>query len=223
MKTFITFVVIFALFYSLVYFFGYRKAEEEEKKNLKKAEQLFEKHSSVINKMDLKEVHKFGLLNSRHQKMTSNSEITTHNYKPLFERLDKMKFKHTYGKYYFDEYSKELLRKKEKFITLTFGERDLRQSKYKSEKNYKGYKTSKNRKAHKLQKKYGWSKSDCGRVVGQRYWIGMSDKMAIESLGKPHDINRTVTARSVSEQWVYRWGDTIYLYFDDGIMTSYQN
>lgn len=51
--------------------------------------------------------------------------------------------------------------------------------------------------------------------------IGMTKEEVIEIFGKPKDINRTITADSVSEQWVYS-GD-IYLYFKDGILTTIQD
>jgi hypothetical protein len=52
------------------------------------------------------------------------------------------------------------------------------------------------------------------------FWLGMSDSMAIISLGSPNDINRTVGSWGVHEQWVY---DGNYYYFENGKMTSYQN
>ncbi|MEJ6952087.1 hypothetical protein [Natronospora cellulosivora (SeqCode)] len=55
-------------------------------------------------------------------------------------------------------------------------------------------------------------------------WIGMTDEMARIVLGQPNDINRTVTAFRVREQWVY--GDVSnrkYYYFENGILTSWQN
>lgn len=53
------------------------------------------------------------------------------------------------------------------------------------------------------------------------YWIGMTEKMALISLGKPNDINSTVGSWGVHEQWVY--GDGFYCYFENGILKSYQN
>ena len=49
----------------------------------------------------------------------------------------------------------------------------------------------------------------------------MTAEMARVSWGKPEDINRTTTALSVSEQWVYGSGNL--LYFKDGVLTSIQN
>jgi len=51
-------------------------------------------------------------------------------------------------------------------------------------------------------------------------WIGMTKEMALESWGKPEDINRTVSVLSVHEQWVY---GNAYLYFEGGILTSWQD
>lgn len=74
-----------------------------------------------------------------------------------------------------------------------------------------------NRKAD-LIKRYG--ATDAQGILEHKFWIGMTDKMAKESLGNPDDINRSVGSWGVHEQWVY--GDT-YLYFENSILTSYQN
>lgn len=51
--------------------------------------------------------------------------------------------------------------------------------------------------------------------------IGMSKAQVIGSMwGKPRKVNRTTTAYSESEQWVYDGG---YLYFTDGVLTAIQN
>lgn len=57
---------------------------------------------------------------------------------------------------------------------------------------------------------------------GKNPHLGMSREEVEASLwGKPLDINRTVTKYSTYEQWVY--GNGQYLYFDDGILTSFQD
>lgn len=65
----------------------------------------------------------------------------------------------------------------------------------------------------------------CEDIINQKFWIGMSSEWAIYSLGEPNDINTTVVGDLKREQWVY--GDPIYgatyLYFDNGILSSYQN
>jgi len=48
----------------------------------------------------------------------------------------------------------------------------------------------------------------------------MTAEQARTAWGAPEDINRTTTPFGTSEQWCY---DGSYLYFDDGILTSYQN
>jgi hypothetical protein len=60
------------------------------------------------------------------------------------------------------------------------------------------------------------------KLLNGQYWIGMTDEMARVSLGAPNDINKTVGSWGVHEQWIYR-ADDIYLYFENGILTSYQN
>lgn len=57
---------------------------------------------------------------------------------------------------------------------------------------------------------------------GNRWWLGMTEQEALASLGKPYPVNRTITPWGTHEQWVYRdFG--LYLYFDNGILTSGQD
>ena len=67
-------------------------------------------------------------------------------------------------------------------------------------------------------KKYG--QKTYNKLKEGYYWIGMNREMATISLGSPKDINRTVGSWGVHEQWVY---DNLYLYFENGKLTSYQN
>ena len=58
--------------------------------------------------------------------------------------------------------------------------------------------------------------------------IGMTKEMALASWGRPSDINRTVGSWGVHEQWVYSTSPAYgsipsnYLYFENGILTTYQ-
>jgi hypothetical protein len=70
----------------------------------------------------------------------------------------------------------------------------------------------------RLIKKYG--KENGERISYGEYWIGMSPEMATESLGNPETINHSVGSWGVNEQWVY---PSLYLYFDNGVLTSYQS
>ena len=49
--------------------------------------------------------------------------------------------------------------------------------------------------------------------------IGAPGKCAYIALGIPKDVNRTTTAQTVHDQWVY---PGIYVYVDDGIITAVQ-
>ena len=53
--------------------------------------------------------------------------------------------------------------------------------------------------------------------------LGMTKEQAEASWGKPYDINKSVYAFGVNEQWVYGEYGSSYLYFEDGILTSWQN
>jgi len=67
-------------------------------------------------------------------------------------------------------------------------------------------------------KRYG--ENNYSKMKQGYYWIGMNKEMATISLGSPNKVNRTVGAWGVREQWVY---ETIYLYFENGVLTSYQD
>ncbi len=48
----------------------------------------------------------------------------------------------------------------------------------------------------------------------------MTKEEVIDRIGKPNDINKTITTYGTAEQWVSP--NSLYLYFDEGILTSYQ-
>ena len=70
----------------------------------------------------------------------------------------------------------------------------------------------------KIIEKYG--NEDGGKILEGHVWIGMTKEMARESWGRPEKVNRTVNAYVVNEQWVY---SNNYLYFENGILTSWQD
>ena len=81
----------------------------------------------------------------------------------------------------------------------------------------------KRKQAQEERKKYlitRYGGSNAERILQNKIWIGMTKEMALESWGNPDDINRTVTAYYIHEQWVY---SSQYLYFEDGILTSWQD
>ena len=53
--------------------------------------------------------------------------------------------------------------------------------------------------------------------------IGMTAEQVLKETnwGRPHSVNRTTTAYGTREQWVYGYPN--YLYFTNGILTSFQN
>lgn len=76
-----------------------------------------------------------------------------------------------------------------------------------------------NPKMQRLMKRY--SPYTSKRIIEGEYWLGMSEDMAIESLGSPSERNTDVGAWGTKEQWVYR-SKGLYLYFDNGNLSSYQ-
>ena len=71
----------------------------------------------------------------------------------------------------------------------------------------------------------GVSSEVVGWITRGRYWTGMSSNLAKLSLGLPTAINRDVGQFGTVEQWIYRNSSPrpIYLYFRDGILTSFQD
>jgi len=66
-----------------------------------------------------------------------------------------------------------------------------------------------------------WGYSIANKIKQKEIWIGMTSEMARRSIGSPKDINRSTYSFGVREQWVYPNGK--YLYFEDGVLTSYQD
>jgi hypothetical protein len=58
-------------------------------------------------------------------------------------------------------------------------------------------------------------------ILDLKIGISRSDAMRAFFWGPPGHINKTTTARGISEQWVYEGGK--YLYFENGILTAIQN
>ncbi len=67
-----------------------------------------------------------------------------------------------------------------------------------------------------------FTNSELQKIKKEEPWIGMSPEALILSIGRPTDVNQTVTDAGVSEQWVYRWGKDRYFYFKNGKLTSFQ-
>ena len=64
-------------------------------------------------------------------------------------------------------------------------------------------------------------------ILSNKIQLGMNKKQVIASWGKPRDINKSVGSWGVHEQWIYGEYGTIYkvyyLYFENGILTSWQD
>ena len=70
------------------------------------------------------------------------------------------------------------------------------------------------------QKHKDWDRQYCDAIVKHKVMTGMNPKQVRTAWGRPETINRTVIPGHTTEQWVY--GST-YLYFDDGVLTSWQD
>lgn len=77
-----------------------------------------------------------------------------------------------------------------------------------------------NPKLARLSQKYG--KPIANRLIKGEYWVGMTSEMAKESVGFPSDINKSTGSWGIHEQWVYD-KKNLYLYFENGKLTSFQN
>ena len=68
----------------------------------------------------------------------------------------------------------------------------------------------------------GISEKEKSAIIEMKPFIGMKDEVARAAMGEPHEINRTITKKKVREQWVYRFSGNVYLYFENGILTTIQ-
>lgn len=114
-------------------------------------------------------------------------------------------------------FKEELIRINEEF-RIKKEKEEAEKKRLENEKKTAIQKQKENEYRQKIITQYG--KETGQKLLDGYYWIGMTDKMARISLGEPRSINRTVGSWGVHEQWVYY---SIYLYFEDGILTSYQN
>jgi hypothetical protein len=133
-----------------------------------------------------------------------------------------------YGKYYI--FASELIKLKEwKNERFIFHEDFLKlqeiqrkknaAAKAKAEAEAKMYAERQAEKNKNIIEKYG---SYYGNLIIQgRVVIGMTKEMCREAWGEPKDINRTETAWTIHEQWVY-YGNR-YLYFENDKLTTIQN
>lgn len=73
-------------------------------------------------------------------------------------------------------------------------------------------------RAQRLRRKYV-NQVIAQNIIDRQIWVGMTEAMARDSRGEPSRVNRSGTAAGISEQWIY---GNHYLYFDNGILTSWQ-
>jgi len=101
-----------------------------------------------------------------------------------------------------------------KIVLSALYEKRLHQTQNSAEKT----KLAKNQKRKILIDKYG--ERDALRILNRKIWLGMTKEMAIQSIGNPTDIKRTVFSFGVHELWVY---SNLYLHFEDGVLNSWQD
>lgn len=65
-----------------------------------------------------------------------------------------------------------------------------------------------------------WSNDDLWVVACHHFRQGMTGDQVIASIGRPDRVNTTVVGDRREEQWVY--GESTYIYVEDGVVTSYQ-
>lgn len=81
-----------------------------------------------------------------------------------------------------------------------------------------------------------WNSETRSDVLAGIVRMGMTQDMVLVSWGQPHDVNRTVGSWGTHEQWVYGYRQqydytrsetyfvpSTYFYFENGILTSYQD
>jgi hypothetical protein len=119
----------------------------------------------------------------------------------------------------------ELERLNERYIELNQIQEKQLAAFYEEEKQLAEVKNKENEKQRESQqeKRLSMLKSrfphNYQAISMHQYWIGMSKDMLIASIGRPHDVNRTITKWGIHEQWVY---EDKYFYFENDILTTIQ-
>lgn len=67
----------------------------------------------------------------------------------------------------------------------------------------------------KLIKQYGYN--DGINIAAGNLWLGMTDKMVLDSWGIPYQVKRTIANFHITEQWIY---SGVYLFFENGVLTE---
>ena len=97
-------------------------------------------------------------------------------------------------------------------------EREAQRGRQKQEKMAAEQKAKEARLAAMIKK---WGR-ELGTIIAERkVTVRMTQEQVIDAWGKPKDINKTISANRVHEQWVYGLGS--YLYFEQGILKTIQN
>lgn len=79
-------------------------------------------------------------------------------------------------------------------------------------------------KGKRLKAKYpDWSVEDCDTISKRRIRIGMTTEQVAAAWGRPYRINRSHFPTGLHEQWVMDEMGPNYVYFENGICTSFQN
>lgn len=60
-------------------------------------------------------------------------------------------------------------------------------------------------------------------ITHRQLQLGMTKEQVLLSMGRPTDVNRTVSASGTDEQWVYGTYNGTYLYFEHGQLTAIQD
>lgn len=74
------------------------------------------------------------------------------------------------------------------------------------------------RRLQRLTNEFG--AGDAYKIINIKIWIGMTERMAIESIGSPDKVNRFTYTSGIHEQWVYK---DKFLYFENGVLKSWQD
>lgn len=71
--------------------------------------------------------------------------------------------------------------------------------------------------------KKAYGNSIAYKLNNSEVWLGMTENMLLNSVGRPSSINETVGSWGVKRQYVYRYDGVLhYYYFKNGYLTSYQ-
>lgn len=216
LKFFITILVIAGFVYGIVSLVNYSKQNVRKAQFTADTTRIFS-----LTKINVYEPEEIVDVQKRFDYNAKQYQYTHAQIELVSSFLSALPIRVEVGEIYWDEFSNEMIEVKTEYLSMPFKNYLQNKDSLIIRNINQGFENANNKRAFELYKKYDWEKNFCLLAAMRQIQIGMTDEMCRVSWGTPEDINKTVGSWGVHEQWVY--GSGYYVYFENGILTSWQN